>query len=376
MVMVWPALKPAALATGITVAPDVGGSADRGAAWRANRRDDGGLAVRARINNNRLAGAKVCHAGDFDIVRAGGRIERQDRWRSATGNRGSCCRCRRRPGSGRRSWLGVGPAGPPRPPKPPRPRWAKARCSHFPGTCLGNPAAAHGSTTPPIVEAVNDQSSGVTQHHAAVVAKGGTAEPLVGRRRPLVARGRDCCVTHHRVDLVVVGQGLSSVMPVPSGWSGSLLEWAKAVAGWKLMPVPRTLKGRLARVVELQRGLQFETRAAAAASAAARRCADALDRDGLGSMADAVNVQIDLVADRDVGRRSAPDRGVAGFRVRRQSSVCVPGLPTSVTVTTSYFSTLSRDSRIGGAIAEAKLLADLDLKAAAAAETATPPPPV
>ncbi len=35
-------------------------------------------------------------------------------------------------------------------------------------------------------------------------------------------------------------------MPVPSGWTGSLLEWAKAVAGWKLIPVPRSLKGRLA----------------------------------------------------------------------------------------------------------------------------------
>ena len=35
-------------------------------------------------------------------------------------------------------------------------------------------------------------------------------------------------------------------MPVPSGWTGSLLEWAKAVAGSKVIPVPRSLKGRLA----------------------------------------------------------------------------------------------------------------------------------
>ena len=43
-----------------------------------------------------------------------------------------------------------------------------------------------------------------------------------------------------------LASGLSSVIPVPSGWTGSLLEWAKAVSGWKLTPVPRTLKGRLA----------------------------------------------------------------------------------------------------------------------------------
>ena len=35
-------------------------------------------------------------------------------------------------------------------------------------------------------------------------------------------------------------------MPVLSGWTGSLLECAKAVAGAKLIPVPLSLKGRLA----------------------------------------------------------------------------------------------------------------------------------
>ena len=50
-------------------------------------------------------------------------------------------------------------------------------------------------------------------------------------------------------------------MPVPSAWTGSLLEWAKAVAGWKLIPVPRSLKGRLAAWLNLQRGGQVEARA-------------------------------------------------------------------------------------------------------------------
>src|SRR3954453_11656372 len=34
-------------------------------------------------------------------------------------------------------------------------------------------------------------------------------------------------------------------MPVPSGCTGSLLEWAKAVAGENVMPVPQSLNGRL-----------------------------------------------------------------------------------------------------------------------------------
>ncbi len=43
-----------------------------------------------------------------------------------------------------------------------------------------------------------------------------------------------------------LASGLSSVMPVPSGWTGSLLECVKAVAGLKVIPGPPTLKGRLA----------------------------------------------------------------------------------------------------------------------------------
>ena len=42
------------------------------------------------------------------------------------------------------------------------------------------------------------------------------------------------------------------------------------------------------------------------------------------------------------------------------SQACVPGLPTAVTVTTSYFSMALRDGGIGGAVADADLLADLE----------------
>ena len=77
MVMVWPALNPIALETRNNGRAHIGGGARGGGAWRANRRDDGGLEVRARINHNRLAGVKIRHAGDFDIGRTGGRTGRQ-----------------------------------------------------------------------------------------------------------------------------------------------------------------------------------------------------------------------------------------------------------------------------------------------------------
>ena len=51
-------------------------------------------------------------------------------------------------------------------------------------------------------------------------------------------------------------------MPAPSGWTGSLLEWAKAVAGWKLMPRPPNAEGEVGRMVELQRRGQFNRAAA------------------------------------------------------------------------------------------------------------------
>ena len=47
MVMVWPGLKPNALATGIDGRAHGGGGVHRSGARRAHRRDDGGLLVRA-----------------------------------------------------------------------------------------------------------------------------------------------------------------------------------------------------------------------------------------------------------------------------------------------------------------------------------------
>src|SRR4051794_2594255 len=68
---------------------------------------------------------------------------------------------------------------------------------------------------------------------------------------------------------------------------------------------------------------------------AVRLRADVRDRDRLDPMADAIDVQPDLVAHRDVGdRRHLDVRRPAGASTPRKA--CVPGLPTAVTVATSY----------------------------------------
>ena len=61
----------------------------------------------------------------------------------------------------------------------------------------------------------------------------------------LIARSRDARVAHHRVDRVIVGQRHVEREPEPSAWTGSLLECGNAVAGEKLIPVPRSLNGML-----------------------------------------------------------------------------------------------------------------------------------
>ena len=50
-----------------------------------------------------------------------------------------------------------------------------------------------------------------------------TAEPLVGRRSPLIACGRDRSVTHSRVDRVVLGRG--SVERDAGAVKGMLAAW-------------------------------------------------------------------------------------------------------------------------------------------------------
>ena len=213
-------------------------------------------------------------------------------------------------------------------------------------------------------------------------------------------------------------------MPVPSAWTGSLLEWAKAVAGWKLIPVPRSLKGRLAewlnfsgaarsrpvpgatttlvadvRLGECRRKVHAgasRTRGAdrgdghrflvggsangdlvahcetvhasrtlisvapALASAGEIRLvrlrADVRDRDGLDPMADAVDIQPDLVAGRDIGDRRHLDVGRAGGRVRRQE-----GLRARLADRGDRGHLVllhgSCDGGVGGAVAEGDLLA-------------------
>ena len=103
-----------------------------------------------------------------------------------------------------------------------------------------------------------------------------------------------------------LASGLSSVMPVPSGWTGSLLEWAKAVAGWKLMPVPLTLKGMLAAWLNFSGAASSRPVPAIRRRDRCRRCrADCVPTLVTVTVSipwsDAVDVQSDLVADRDVG---------------------------------------------------------------------------
>jgi len=113
-----------------------------------------------------------------------------------------------------------------------------------------------------VVEAVDDQASGVSQHHGAgAVGESWPSEPLVGRRRPLVARVRHRGVTHHCVDRVGSDQGFVERDAGAERQTGSLLEWAKAVAGVKLIPVPRALKGMFAACLNFKGGGQVEARA-------------------------------------------------------------------------------------------------------------------
>ena len=205
-----------------------------------------------------------------------------------------------------------------------------------------------------------------------------------------------------------------------------MLEWANAVAGSKLIPVPRSLNGRLAEWLYLsgaartrpsaqvhhcfvaamrlgksgrkvQAGTaanapgncadshRFDNRRSAdidfvtdgktigpANSNTCRACigrankictrglrADLRDSYGLNAMADARDIEPDLVADRDVGDRRNFDVGRAGCRVRAKIGLrarladCGNG---------RYFVLLNgaRNGGIGCAISERNLFADLE----------------
>ena len=81
IVMLWPALKPADAGDRDHRRARGGVGAHRRRAGRADRRDDGGLGVRAGIDDDRLTGGEVRHARHLDIGRARrrrGRHRRRD----------------------------------------------------------------------------------------------------------------------------------------------------------------------------------------------------------------------------------------------------------------------------------------------------------
>ena len=113
-----------------------------------------------------------------------------------------------------------------------------------------------------VVEAVDDQASGVTQHHVAGAGgEGGAPEPLVGRRSPLVARGRDRGVTHNRVDRVVPGQGAVERDAGAERLDGLVARVGKGRRRLEADPRSPNAEGDVGRMVELQRGGQVEARA-------------------------------------------------------------------------------------------------------------------
>ena len=126
IVMVWPALKPTALGDRDRRSrPQRSAAACGGRAGRADRRDDGGLEVRAGVDRDRLAGGEVRHAGDLDVGRAGGRRGRQGGGGLHQEVGAEAVGVERRPGSGRGSCR----ARPPWRPGPPRPAPGPRRCS-------------------------------------------------------------------------------------------------------------------------------------------------------------------------------------------------------------------------------------------------------
>ena len=145
-----------------------------------------------------------------------------------------------RPGNGQRSCWHRPPAARQVPHRGPCPNRATSRGSRFRRIrcgliSLGGPRIDEAA----VVEAVDDEACGVAQHHAARARRERrAAEPLVGRRRALVARGRRRGVAHDASIAVLAGERRVERDALPSACTGSLLEWANAVAGVKLIPVP------------------------------------------------------------------------------------------------------------------------------------------
>ena len=184
MVMVWPALKPAALATGITVAPTsvavptvVPPAVPTVAMTAVSRFAPVSIMIVWPAPKSATLATLILFAPAAEsagrVVAACNRKSRQLLSVSAP--------------SGKRPALLIGArlaAGPPRP-RPPLPAAGRRHAAAtLPGAgcglvTLGGPRIDEAA----VVEAVDDQAGGVTQHHVAGVGEGGTAEPLVGRWR-------------------------------------------------------------------------------------------------------------------------------------------------------------------------------------------------
>ena len=135
-------------------------------------------------------------------------------------------------------------------------------------------------------------------------------------------------------------------MPVPSGRTGSLLEWAKAVAGSKLIPVPLALKGMLDAWLNFSGSAR--SRPVPGSSPARRGPLKVLRADCVPTFV-TVTVSIPWPTLSMSSRILSPTEMLATEETlmlvspafaSADSQACVPGLPTAVTVTTSYFSTV------------------------------------
>ncbi len=177
------------------------------------------------------------------------------------------------------------------------------------------------------------------------LGEGGAPEPLVGLRRPLVACGRDLFVTHNRVDLVVVGQGFVERDAGAERQDGLVARVGKGRRRLEADPRSPDAEGHVGRMVELQRFGQVEARARIPSGCKGplkvlrADCVPTFVTVTVSipcptlSMSNLILSPTEMLATDDTLMLVSPAFASA------DSQACVPGLPTAVTVTTSYFST-------------------------------------
>ena len=257
--MVWPALKPAAPATGITVAPTLVAAPTVVAPP---------VPTVAMTAVSRLAPVSimiVCPAAKSvtpaTLILLAPAADAADRMVAGCNRKSVQLLSVSRP-SGKRPALlsiaGPAPVGWPR---------RTHAATTLPGSgsgliTLGGPRVDEAA----IVEAVGDQTRGVTQNHTAAGAGERRApEPLVGRRHPLIARGRNRGVTHGSTDNCV-NRVLFDQWSIQRDASAERLDGLVARMGKgrrRREGNPRSLviEGEVGRMVELQRGGEVEARA-------------------------------------------------------------------------------------------------------------------